>query len=233
MILAKTKISVFCGIPNLANRDKYSNYRSYVLDAIRKQKTSFEVMEPYITPPHAGLFEHGNDSRLNAITGRMNDIVNKYMTSDASHLWIVDGDVEPPIHAVDTLLRDNVDVASGVYPYHNFAESKAMIFGRMVKDHPCGFFRPRVWEHMKGQVFGSEEEPWSGGTGCILIKRRVFKRHHPKIEPLRFNKEGDCGADMLFWKNVQTIGFTARVDARVVCGHLPNYRLKDIDEWLT
>jgi len=84
---------------------------------------------------------------------------------------------------------------------------------------------------MKGKVFGAEEH-WSGGTGCLLIKRRVFNRYHPKINPIRFNRDGGCGLDMLFWKRVQDAGFTARVDANVVCSHLPDYRLSEIDEWL-
>ena len=230
----KSSVKVFIGIPNLASHDRYSNYRGYVLNAIAAQETGATLMKPYITPPHAGLFQHGDDSRLNAIVGRMNNIVDKYMASDASHLWIVDGDVEPPVHAVDTLLRHNVDVASGVYPFKSFDSTKAMCFGRMKKDHPCGYLRPRAWEHMKGQVFGSKDEPWSGGTGCILIKRRVFKRHHPKIASIRFTRENNtCGLDVFFWKRVQDVGFTARVDANVVCSHLPKYRLKDVDKWLT
>ena len=84
---------------------------------------------------------------------------------------------------------------------------------------------------MKGQVFG-EDEAWGGGTWCILIKRRVFKRHHPKLAPIRFSRAGDCGLDIFFWKRVQDAGFTARVDANVVCSHLPSYPLKDIKSWL-
>ena len=233
MLLAlKSSVKVFVGIPNLSSHDRYSNYRSYVLDSIQAQETTATVMEPYITPPHSGVFQHGEDNRLHAIAGRMNVIIDKYMVSNASHLWIVDGDVEVPTHAVDMLLRHNVDVASGVYPFHNFDKCNCMLFGRMYPGNECGNFVPRDWDYMKGQVFG-ENEKWSGGTGCILIKRRVLMRHHPKISALRFNKDNDCGMDMLFWKRVQDAGFTARVDARVVCSHLPKYRLSDMGDWLT
>ena len=100
-------------------------------------------------------------------------------------------------------------------------------------DSPCGFFKPRDWDYMKGQVFGVNE-PVSAGTGCMLVKRRVFNKWHPNIPPLRFDKnEGKCGADVYFWKRAQDMGFTARLDANVVCGHRPEYPLSKVDEWLS
>ena len=227
----KSNIRVFVGIPNLSNDDRYKGYIGSVLNHLQRQVSDFEIMKPYITPPHAGRFHEGSNDRLYAIMGRMNDIIDKFMASDASHVFINDGDIEVPPNGVDTLLRHDVDVASGVYPSHSFYSNHAMSFGRMVKTHQCGNFIPRDWEFMKGKVFG-EEEPWSGGSGCMLIKRRVFNKYHPNIPALRFSKDDDCGADKLFWKRCYEAGFSTRVDARIVCGHMPDYRLKDIDEWL-
>ena len=110
----KKTIKVFCGIPNLSNKDKYDRYRKRVLNAISAQETTATLMEPYVTPAHAGLYQHGDRSRLNAIAGRMNVIVDRFMASDATHVFFNDGDVEVPPHGIDTLLRHNVDVASGV-----------------------------------------------------------------------------------------------------------------------
>ena len=222
---------MFVGVPNLSNRDRYESYIGSVVNHIKAQKTPFEIREPYITPPHAGTFQAGDRSRLNAIAGRMNVLVDRFLASDASHLFINDGDVEIPPNTIDTLLRHNVDIASGVYPFHNFDSVRAMSFGRMSTTSKCGNMHPRDWDYMKGQVFG-ENESWTGGTGCMLIKRRVFSRYHPKIKPLRFNRDNDCGLDMWFWKRAQDAGFTARVDANIVCGNLPKYRLSEIDDWL-
>ena len=66
----------------------------------------------------------------------------------------------------------------------------------------------------------------------MLVKRRVFEQHHPKLSPLRFSKDNDCGMDVLFWKRVQDAGFSARVDANIICGHRPRFPLSKIDEWL-
>lgn len=210
-------------------------YIKSALNHIQRQETTVELMEPYITPPHAGKFHHGQRDRLEAIAGRMNNIVDKFMSTDATHLFFNDGDVEIPPNCIDTLLRHDVDVASAVYPFKNWDSCHAMCFGRMKTDSPCGNMIPRDWKYMEGRVWGAEE-PWTGGTGCVLIKRRVFKRYHQKIPAIRFNRDDDCGMDMLFWKRVQDAGFTARVDARIVCGHRGegerNYPLNKIDKWL-
>jgi len=83
---------------------------------------------------------------------------------------------------------------------------------------------------MKGQVLG-EDFKVSGANGCMLIKKCVFRRLHPRLPPLRFTRKDNCGCDTLFWKKIQDAGFTARVDTNVICGHLPEWPLADVDEW--
>lgn len=225
----KDDLTVFPGIPWLRN-DHYEGYYGSCINHIKQQNTSVKILPIWRTTPYSGKYEQGNKSLLYAIMDRMNAVIDKFMSTDATHLWIIDADVEVPPHALETLLSHDVDIASGVYPFHNFKHSKAMMCGRM-SDGPCGFFHPRNWAYMKGQVFG-EEFPVSGGTGCMLVKRRVFKRYHPHIVPFRFDKVGGkCGADVYFWKRAQDAGFTARLDANVVCGHLPECRLSEVDEW--
>ena len=226
----KPNVKIYVGIPWLRN-DEYKSYLGSCINHIQRQEVPVPVLPPKPTAPYAGSFKKGESSLLYAIMDRMNAVIDNYLNTDASHLFIVDADVEIPPHTLETLLTLDVDLASGVYPFHNFNKCRAMMFGRM-GDNECGFFHPRDWKYMEGLVMG-EDEPVSGGTGCILIKRRVFKRYHPKVAALRFTKKGGkCGADVYFWKRAQDMGFTARVDARVVCGHLPEYRLKNIDEWL-
>lgn len=227
----KKSLKVYVGIPWLRN-DHFKPYLKSCISHIERQEISVEVLPPKPTNPFSGNFERGQRSRLYAIMDRMNAVIDDYMKTSASHLFMVDADVEIPPHALETLLRHDVDVASGVYPYHNFEDCHAMMGGRMDTKNPCGFFHPRDWSYMEGLVMG-DEYPVSAGTGCMLVKRRVFNRYHQKIKPLRFTKKGgECGADVYFWKRVQDAGFTARLDANVVCGHLPDYALSRADEWL-
>jgi len=231
MILSlKSSIKVFIGTPQLSHSDHYKNYLGSVLNCVKAQETGVTLMPLYITPPYSGKYSLGNKDRLEAIVDRLNNIITKFTQSDATHLWIIDGDVEPPPDAVDTLLRHNVDVASGVYPHKYFNQNKLMLFGRMSSTNPCGFYHPRHWDKLNGLVMG-EDYPVSGGNGCMLIKRRVFKRWHQQLQPIRFTRENGCGGDVSFWKKIQDAGFTARLDANIVCGHMPRYRLADVDKW--
>lgn len=232
LLSLKNKVSVFVGIPSLSRNDKYSGYIGKVINSINAQITDVEVFKPYVTAPHSGVFKLGKSSRLGAICGRMNKIVDKFLASKASHVMFVDGDVELPTDSIDTLIKHDVDLASGVYPHHNFGDCNAMIQGRMNPNNRCGAHVPRSWTYMKGRVFGNDYKV-SGGTGCLLVKRRVFARIHPKIAPLRFSRMGGCSLDWFFWKRCQDAGFTARLDCNVVCSHLPNYPLSKIGEWLT
>lgn len=229
----RSNLKVFVGIPWLSNDDEYRGYLKSCLTHIEAQETSVEVLKPEITPTFHGDFHKGQQDLLYAIMDRMNAVIRKFIPTDATHLFIVDADVELPPNALDVLLRHDVDIASGVYPFHNFEVCRAMMFGRMrMKGNPCGFFVPRDWDYMKDTVMGGDY-PVSGGTGCMLIKRRVLMKHHPRVKPLRFSKKGgECGADVYFWKRVQDMGFTARVDANIVCGHLPEYPLSERNEWL-
>lgn len=233
----KGNILIFPGIPWLKN-DHYESYYNSCVNHIENQNTSVKILAPWRTSPYSGIYKQGEPSLLYAIMDRMNAIIDKFMTTKATHLWMVDADVEVPPHALETLLKHDVDIASGVYPFHNFKKRfeddkpcRAMMGGRM-GDNPCGFFHPRDWDYMKEQVFGINEHV-SAGTGCMLVKRRVFNRYHPQISPLRFDKkDGECGADVYFWRRCQDVGFTARLDANVVCGHLSEYPLSKIGEWL-
>jgi hypothetical protein len=233
----KDNITVFVGIPWLCN-DHYEDYYRSCVDYIRRQDTSVKVLPVWRTASYSGKYERNMPSILYAIMDRMNAVIDRFMSTNATHLWMVDADVEVPPHALETLLNHDADIASGVYPFHNFKANqeknacRSMMGGRMKNDDPCGFFRPRDWDYMKERVFGIDERV-SAGTGCMLVKRRVFKRYHPNIRPLRFDKdEGRCGADVYFWKRCQDLGFTARLDANIICGHLPEYSLSKIEEWL-
>jgi len=212
---------VFVGLPNLRDHDKYLNYLPSVLYHIKEQDCPVKVLKPYITPSYSGKFHEGNKDKLLAITNRLNNIIDEFMKTDASHLWIIDMDTEVPKHALCTLLKLNADIASGVYPFHNIRNST--MFGRTPSTEEY-YFIPGTIDRLRGRVIG-EEEMVSGGNGCMLIKRRVFQRYHPNIEPMRFTCPGGKGSDTYFWWRAQKAGFTARIDGDVICGHLPEHSL--------
>jgi len=70
------------------------------------------------------------------------------------------------------------------------------------------------------------------GAFCMLTKRRVFEKHHPKLTPLRFrwNPPQDYGIDLTFWNDARLWGFTSAIHGGVLCGHLPQFPLEELEE---
>jgi len=227
----KPSLSVFVGIPSLTRKDNYTPLIQNAIKHIKAQKTSVKVLEPYVTPPYDGKFEVGDKSRLIAITDRLNNVIEEFLGSKATHLWLVDGDIEVPPHALETLLKLDSDIASGIYAFHN--DRHIFMFGRM-KDDDTVQFIPRGPPGFKGSGVIGDSFRVGGGNGCLLAKRRVFEQFHKDINPLRFycpvNEKRTWASDIFFWYQVQKFGFTARIHGGVLCGHQPYHPLQSYIE---
>lgn len=189
------------------------------LGHIKNQQSRVEILSPWLSP---GRIPPGRRKIIGVITEQLNSIVDRFMAGDASHLWIVDADVEVPPHALDALIRLDVDVASGIYPEHGSRERLLAYTGT------GGSWRPLATDEAAGRVLG-EDECVAAGNGCLLVKRRVFKQHHERFTPLRFRWAlGARGSDLMFFEDAQDVGFTARLHGGVLCGHLPEWPLEKL-----
>ena len=239
----KSNIKILPTIPELNMNDKWAKMLPTVISHIKNQDIQgVTVMEPYVTPAFSGTYSDVKWSKLEAITDRINDCIDHFMTTDATHIWLIDGDIEVPKHALRYLLNLNVDITSGIYSFHN--EKYAMMFGKMkdpdaeVKDptDKTHKFVPRGLIGFQGDGIIGADQRVGGGNGCMLIKRRVFRQYHPNIKPLRFvNSYKNMGSDLYFWHRAQNAGFTCRIHGRVLCGHLPQWPLscyiEDYKKW--
>ena len=224
----KDSLRVFTGTVSL-NRDSthLANYKK-VLSYILNQDCPVEMLEPYRTPPYGGSFEVATKSRLAAITNRLNHIVFCFIRSKVSHLWIVDGDTQPPSDALCKLIRLNVDIASGVYSMHG--DKERLLFGEVpnIKQKRITY-TPWNLKDVRGKVMG-ENMGVAGGNGCMLIKRRVLLQHEQQVTPLRFTTDREGGSDLVFWVEAQRMGYSARIHCGVVCSHLPEWSFKEMNE---
>lgn len=148
---------------------------------------------------------------LPGIVEAQNEILLRGLQGGFSHVWIVQADVEVPKDAFEKLFGLGVDVAQGVVPQHG--DREALIAGFLDA-------RQKVWYLPRNAVEGLILSGWVfGGMSCTLISRRVLEAGvHFKYKP-------DVGEDILFMFDVQKAGFTAKVDGRVLCGHLPEWPL--------
>jgi len=160
--------------------------------------------EVFISPPQA-------KPGIEGITNAQNTLIDRCVEGDFSHLWIVQADVEVSAEAFDKLSGIDVDVAQGVVSRHD--DHNALICGFLDADKKVWYLPRNAVQNMvlSGWVFA--------GMSCTLLKRRVLEAG------IRFRYERGVGEDILFMFDVQKAGFVAKVDGRVVCGHLPEWPL--------
>jgi len=148
---------------------------------------------------------------LPGVVEAQNQLIVRALESGFSYLWLVQADVEVPADAFSSLIALGVDVAQGVVPRHD--DHEALI---------CGFLdeKQKVWYLPRNAVEGQILTGWVfAGLSCTLIRRRVLEAG------IRFRYARGVGEDILFMFDVQKAGFVARVDGRVLCGHLPEWSL--------
>lgn len=219
-------LRVFTGIPMLRRGDEYEGFLKSCLRHISNQDVDLDILPPYVSPGTNIKWRRGETSRLDAITQQLNLCVEAGINTDADIICIVDADVEVPPNWLRELLLLDVHIASGVYTYHN---SNKVIFGYIP---PTKIFKmdPMELTEIRGTIIGGHQFI-GGGNGCLVVKRKVFEKPHPKYSPLRFHSPGGIGSDLLFWWDAQNIGFSARVHGGIICGHQPDKPLKDIHIW--
>ena len=181
-------------------------------------------MPPFITTPSSRTWRLGTQSHLDVITDKLNEIKDEFMKTDATHLALVDADVEWPPDALCTLLRMNVDVAGGIYSRHG--DGDIMIAGIILNPQRYNY-APSHIDEIRGKILG-ENEFVAAGNGCMLIKRRVFKQYSPHYLSLSFVSDGGKPSDTYFWWAAQRAGFKCRVNGNIICGHLPEHPLAEI-----
>lgn len=158
----------------------------------------------------------------------MNEGIDYFMGTEADLLLILDADIQIPPRGIVSLLMQDVDIASGLYP--NKKKPQKAVAGYFVGKKEVFYDMIDV----RGRILGANERVFAG-SGFMLIKRRVFKKYFKRIPPLRFRwrkDQGEPGSDILFHREAQELGFNVRLHGGVVCGHLPLSPLDKLDEYL-
>jgi len=225
----KSGLKVMVGIPWLADRDIFSEYLPSAIEHVERAAEYAGVeIEVFKTNPLAGKTPPRGRPIMTAITLKLNEIVEEFMKSGYPFLWIIDADVEVPLHSLKELLLLDADVATGVYLYKNNPEGLVIVGGINYKH--------TIWHlklnEVRGKIFG-EKEQVQAGNGCLLVRRRVFEKHFPTVPPIRFKAPmGAPGSDILFFREAQALGFKTRLHGGVLCGHLPASPLKRLEAYL-
>jgi len=148
-----------------------------------------------------------------------NVIVRDFLAGDGEYLLFIDSD-NPPVDHANPLDLIGADLDVVVFPTPIYAANSVGRFGftwNVYSDEG----RPGWAEIESPRVRGATiEEIDAGGTGCMLIARRVLESVRPAF--LREWDEDGCmaaGSDLLFCRRVRAAGFKVHVSWEHPCHH--------------
>lgn len=165
----------------------------------------------------AADFCSAEDGKETEVGLARNCMVEYALQAKAKLIWMLDDDVLPPDYAVQRLLhamlnKPDVIACAGIY-YSKQDVAEPVVF----EDNGSGAFTD--WK--PGEVF---EVPGFIGTGCMLIKTKVFESIEPPwFQTLEYPDR--VTDDAFFCRKVRAAGFKILGHGGVLCGHF-NARTK-------
>jgi hypothetical protein len=196
-----------------ATKTSHIQHLQQVLDAIK------EACEGYEYDLDVG---EANELGWQHVVDQFNRVAGKVVAEGYGYVLIVESDVLLPPGALQKLVAADVDVASAVVKYHRYSNRS---LDELYKDLVCaGHFlsedKLTIHNASRGEVEG---KTWTfktnplmlAGTGCILVKRRVFENGVRFICNYSY-----ASYDVFFWRDIRKAGFTAVIDGNIFCEHL-------------
>lgn len=161
-----------------------------------------------------------------------NMMVEDFLESDADILWFLDSDVTPPKHILDliTLHKDKWLAAGAPYPIVMCPEnpSKPQIVIAVFKGINDKGLAPSSVPH-EGLEFVD-----GLGTGCMFLKREVFKDMEKPYFEFKYDREVMNiieGEDIGFCKKLAARDIHFFVDYGMICKHYKNVCLLEMNNY--
>jgi hypothetical protein len=226
---------IFPAIPWLLDGNRFEPLLESSVAHIKAQECmDIEVFPPFLSEPYPLGTTFNAKEQMGFLNVKLNEIIEAFLETDATHLWFVDADNEVPPDALCKLLELGVDVASGVSPPH-FSKRKSTVLRWMPPASPeyewsRPWYKSYTLKEVYGKIIGGDRIIATGHF-CMLCKRRVFEPT-ANYESLRFVYEPPqrLANEVLFWQTAQELGFVCRIHGGVLCGHLPQFPLKMMQE---
>lgn len=146
-----------------------------------------------------------------------NSTVKRFLSTNCDFLLQIDADVVPSQNPLELVGLDK-DIITCPCPIYQHK-----VIWNVYRVDSKGYWKPIELENEKGKIVEID----AGGTGCILIKRKVLETIKAPFERI-FNEDGTekLGLDLSFSRKAKEKGFEiyASVDHR--CSHYKNLDLK-------
>jgi len=144
------------------------------------------------------------------IPAARNLIVQEFLKQEHDFLLMIDADITPPSNILD-MANLNVDVVGAVC----FVNKEGSIVPMVLERAEDGY------KIIKSLSANSLLKVDAIGTGCIMIKREVFKELAPPYFSYVMSPEGmlQLGEDFNFCSRVKQHGFTIHAHTGFICEH--------------
>jgi len=162
-------------------------------------------------------------SSVTCIDYNRNTIVQMFLDSDNKWLLMIDED-NPCLKNPLDLIERNKDII--IYPTFMF---KTGDDGQPMINYNVFNREGKMWRAQKmtaGKPFMQYE---AGGTGCILIKRKVLEKiKRPFLSKLKPNGTREVGMDLWFCERARRAGFQIWADWNYACEHYKEIELINV-----
>jgi len=162
-----------------------------------------------------GEYSFYNHRGTNAVTARNGCVKKMLDNKECTHLFFMDSDMVFPEKTLEKLLEHDKDVVGGYY----VRKRKGFLPNAFLLGHrPGGKY---VTEHVNEM-----KEVEGIGTGCLLIKRKVFENIECPWFEYKWNKDPDghmVTEDLIFCQKVKEKGYEIWCDGTIKCGHVNQF----------
>lgn len=206
----KQKFKLLIAVP--ATKTSHLPFQNDVLDAIHRAAEGYEY-DLYVG--------EANEYGWQFVVNQFNCVADRVVSEGYDYVLLVESDVVIAPNTLQHLLTVDADVVVAIVPNHSYPDHAEL--DRLHKNLVCvaTFRQPdQYWftsltrEDVENKILTNKEMPLLAGTGCILVKRRVFEHG------IRFvNALHEASYDIIFWRELTKAGFTGAADGFVWCEH--------------
>jgi hypothetical protein len=196
-----------------ATKTSHLPYQNRVLDSIKR------ACDGYAYDLYVG---ESNELGWQHVVDQFNLVADRVVNENYDYVLIIESDVFIAENALQHMLGVDSDVTVAVVPNHSYPNHPQLheLHKNLVCvawfTHPNQlWFRSCTMDEVKDKILTFKDGPLLAGTGCLLVKRRVFE------SGIRFiNDLNHASYDIIFWRDVAKAGFSGASDGFVVCEHL-------------